>query len=92
MLLPRVTEEERAPWPNAFERALSPQPFPTRAAARAALLSVGVAMQAADEAISPEQLQRHADTALYLAKERGRNRIVLRRPDSEECKPVRWAQ
>ncbi|RWM94041.1 MAG: diguanylate cyclase [Mesorhizobium sp.] len=74
---------------KSVEAAAIPNPG---SGVRRVTLSIGVAMQTGDEAISPEQLQRHADAALYLAKERGRNRIVLRRPDSEKRKPVRWAQ
>jgi len=46
-------------------------------------LSIGVAVHAPDnDIISPEQLQNHADTALYLAKQAGRNRVVLHEPVS----------
>ncbi|MDX8538602.1 GGDEF domain-containing protein [Mesorhizobium abyssinicae] len=93
VLLPGVTEEEASAVAERIRTSVEAAAIPNPGTrARRVTLSVGVAMQTADEAISPEQLQRHADTALYLAKERGRNRIVLRRPDSEECKPVRWAQ
>ncbi|WP_292167297.1 GGDEF domain-containing protein [Mesorhizobium sp.] len=93
VLLPGVTEEEASAVAERIRKSVEAAAIPNPGTrARRVTLSVGVAMQTADEAISPEQLQRHADTALYLAKERGRNRIVLRRPDSEECKPVRWAQ
>ncbi|WP_189556364.1 GGDEF domain-containing protein [Mesorhizobium sp. M4B.F.Ca.ET.089.01.1.1] len=93
VLLPGVTEEEASAVAERIRTSVEAAAIPNPGTrARRVTLSVGVAMQTADEAISPEQLQRHADEALYLAKERGRNRIVLRRPDSEECKPVRWAQ
>lgn len=93
VLLPGVTEEEASAVAERIRKSVEAASIPSPGTrARRVTLSVGVAMQAADEAISPEQLQRDADTALYLAKERGRNRIVLRRPDSEESKPVRWAQ
>lgn len=93
VLLPGVTEEEASAVAERIRKSVEAAAIPNPGTrARRVTLSVGVAMQTADEAISPEQLQRHADKALYLAKERGRNRIVLRRPDSEECKPVRWAQ
>lgn len=93
VLLPGLTEKEASAVAERIRKNVESAAIPNPGSrARRVTLSVGVAMQAADEAISPEQLQRHADTALYLAKERGRNRIVLRRPDSEECKPVRWAQ
>lgn len=93
VLLPGVTEEEASAVAERIRKSVEAAAIPNPGSrARRVTLSVGVAMQAADEAISPEQLQRHADTALYLAKERGRNRIVLRRPDSGACRPVRWAQ
>ncbi len=44
-------------------------------------LSIGVAVQTSEEATSPEQLQRKADEALSLAKQTGRNRVLLLRPE-----------
>jgi diguanylate cyclase (GGDEF)-like protein len=44
-------------------------------------ISIGLAVQTPHETISPEQLQRQADVALYLAKQAGRNRVVLHKPD-----------
>lgn len=54
---------------------------PTSRVSRYVTLSIGVAVQGpADEAVSSEQLQRNADAALYLAKQSGRNRVVIHRP------------
>jgi len=63
-------------------------PNPESRVSRRVTLSIGVAVQTADEAISPEQLQRQADAALYLAKQTGRNRVLLHRAESSERKRV----
>jgi diguanylate cyclase (GGDEF)-like protein len=56
-------------------------PNPASRVSRRVTLSIGVAVQTADEAISSEQLQRQADAALYRAKQTGRNRVLLHRPE-----------
>jgi hypothetical protein len=63
-------------------------PNPESRVSRRVTLSIGVAVQTTDEAISPEQLQRRADEALYLAKQTGRNRVLLHKPDSAERKRI----
>ncbi|PBC02707.1 GGDEF domain-containing protein [Mesorhizobium sp. WSM3860] len=90
VLLPGVTEEEATSVAERIRKSIEAAAIPNPGSrARRVTLSIGVAVQTADEAVSPEQLQRQADAALYLAKERGRNRIVLRRPESEERRPIR---
>lgn len=56
-------------------------PNPSSRALIYVTLSIGVAVQAPDEIVSPEQLQRRADTALYRAKQTGRNRVEIYRSD-----------
>ncbi|TIO46951.1 MAG: GGDEF domain-containing protein, partial [Mesorhizobium sp.] len=41
------------------------------------------------QAISPEQLQRHADAALYLAKQAGRNQVQLHTLESTRNQTIR---
>ncbi|WP_370640112.1 GGDEF domain-containing protein [Aurantimonas sp. HBX-1] len=63
---------------------------PTSRVSPSVTLSIGVAVRrpgAAD--VSPEQLQRRADEALYLAKQAGRNRVVLHRPEGTEHRTTR---
>ncbi|KJS14456.1 MAG: diguanylate cyclase [Hoeflea sp. BRH_c9] len=63
---------------------------PTSLVSRYVTLSIGVAVQGpADEAVSSEQLQRNADAALYLAKQSGRNRVVIHRPESSSIRTAR---
>lgn len=58
-------------------------PNPASRVAPYVTLSIGVAVRAPDDDfISPDQLQNQADTALYLAKQAGRNRVVLHEPVS----------
>lgn len=40
-------------------------------------MSIGVASQVPDGDATPEMLLKHADEALYAAKEQGRNRAIL---------------
>ena len=85
VLLPGVSEQEAIVVAERIRESVEAAAFPNPASrvSRHVTLSIGVAVQTpADEAITPEQLQRQADAALYLAKQTGRNRVVLHRPES----------
>lgn len=83
VLLPGVTEEEAVSVAERIRKCIEAAALrnPGSRVSRSVTLSIGVAVQTADEAISPEQLQGKADAALYLAKQTGRNRVLLHRPD-----------
>jgi diguanylate cyclase (GGDEF)-like protein len=91
VLLPGVNDDEAFAVAERIRRSVEAAGIqnPGSRVSRRVTLSIGVAVQTSDEAISPEQLQRHADEALYLAKQTGRNRILLRKPESEERTPFR---
>ncbi|TPL71605.1 diguanylate cyclase [Mesorhizobium sp. B2-3-15] len=79
VLLPGVDEEGAVAVAERIRQSVEAAAFPNPASrvSRSVTLSIGVAVQTTDEAISPEQLQSHADAALYLAKQSGRNRVLL---------------
>ncbi|PBB16559.1 diguanylate cyclase [Mesorhizobium sp. WSM4313] len=91
VLLPGVTEEEAVSVAERVRKSVEAAalPNPGSRVSRSVTLSIGVAVQTADEAISPEQLQRQADAALYLAKQTGRNRVLLHRLDPPGRKHIR---
>jgi diguanylate cyclase (GGDEF)-like protein len=95
VLLPGVNEQEAMVVAERVRESVEAASLPNPASrvSRHVTLSIGVAVQSpADEAITPEQLQRHADAALYLAKQTGRNRVLLHRPESALRKNVRSAR
>jgi diguanylate cyclase (GGDEF)-like protein len=84
VLLPAADEPEAIAAAERIRQGVEAAGFPNPASRVCphVTISIGLAVQApADEATSPEQLQRQADTALYLAKKTGRNRVVLHRRD-----------
>jgi diguanylate cyclase (GGDEF)-like protein len=85
VLLPSVNQQEAIVVAERIRESVEAASLPNPASrvSRHVTISVGVAVQApADEAISSEQLQRQADAALYIAKQTGRNRVVLHRHES----------
>ena len=83
VLLPEVNEQEAIFVAERIRESVEAASLPNPASrvSRHVTISIGVAVQApADEPISPEQLQQRADSALYLAKQTGRNRVVLYAP------------
>jgi len=86
VLLPQVDEEEAVSVAERIRESVEAAALPNPASrvSRHVTLSIGVAVQGAYDAISPEQLQRQADDALYLAKQTGRNRALLHRPASSD--------
>ncbi|MET3594477.1 diguanylate cyclase (GGDEF)-like protein [Mesorhizobium shonense] len=88
VILPGVNEEEAVFVAERIRKSVEAAGFPNPGSrvSRRVTLSIGVAVQTSEEAISPEQLQRQADAALYLAKQTGRNQVLLHRPDSAERK------
>ena len=66
-------------------------PNPASRVSRHVTLSIGIAVQTAHEGISPEQLQRQADMALYLAKQTGRNRVLLDETETPRVKQIQSA-
>jgi diguanylate cyclase (GGDEF)-like protein len=83
VLLPGMDEEAAISVAERIRKSVEAVAFPNPASrvSRRVTLSIGVAVQTADEAISSEQLQRQADAALYRAKQTGRNRVLLHRPE-----------
>jgi diguanylate cyclase (GGDEF)-like protein len=82
VLLPEVNEQEAIFVAERIRESVEAASLPNPASrvSRHVTISIGVAVQAPDEPISPEQLQQRADSALYLAKQTGRNRVVLYAP------------
>ncbi len=92
VLLPEVNEPEAIAVAERIRESVEAAALPNPASrvSRHVTISIGVALQAqAEEVMSPEQLQRGADAALYRAKQTGRNRVLLHRPESSERKNVR---
>lgn len=84
VLLPGVTEVAATSVAERIRESVEAAalPNPTSRVSRHVTLSIGVAAQAPDgDGVSPEQLQQRADTALYLAKQEGRNRVERYRPE-----------
>lgn len=90
VILPGVNEEEAVSVAERIRKSVEAAGFPNPGSrvSRRVTLSIGVAVQTSEEAISPEQLQRQADEALYLAKQTGRNRVLVHRPESAESKHI----
>jgi diguanylate cyclase (GGDEF)-like protein len=83
VLLPGVGMEEAAFVAERIREAVESAaiPNPESRVARHVTLSIGLAARGAnDEALSSEQLQSNADAALYVAKQSGRNRVEIHRP------------
>lgn len=84
VLLPSVNEREATVVAERIRECVEAACFPNPGSrvSRYITVSIGVAVQAPAQAISPEQLQRRADEALYVAKQTGRNRVVFHRLES----------
>lgn len=84
VLLPSMNEREATVVAERIRECVEAACFPNPGSrvSRYITVSIGVAVQAPAQAISPEQLQRRADEALYVAKQTGRNRVVFHRLES----------
>ncbi|WP_245499234.1 GGDEF domain-containing protein [Mesorhizobium sp. M1A.F.Ca.ET.072.01.1.1] len=93
VLLPGVTKEEATSVAERIRKSIEAAAIPNPGSrVRRVTLSIGVAVQSADQAVSPEQLQRLADAALYLAKQAGRNQVQLHTPESTGHQTIRVAR
>ena len=82
VVLPEMDEQEALTVAERIRESIEAAalPNPSTGVSNCVTLSIGVAVQAPGDSISPEQLQHRADLALYRAKETGRNRVELHRP------------
>ncbi|TPJ88213.1 diguanylate cyclase [Mesorhizobium sp. B2-5-4] len=91
VLLPEVNEEKAIFVAERIRQGVEAAALrnPGSPVSRRVTVSIGVAVQSASEAAPPEELQRQADAALYLAKETGRNRVMLHGSDPVVRRSVR---
>lgn len=82
VLLPGVDLDMARNRAEAFRGNLLSQPLQGAGGAIHVTVSIGVASSAAQPQANADMLYRAADRALYLAKERGRNRVVVAAADS----------
>ncbi|SOE12508.1 diguanylate cyclase (GGDEF)-like protein [Hoeflea halophila] len=85
VILPQLSEAEALLVAERVRESVeaASMPNPTSSVSRYVTLSIGIAVQGAgSENLSSEQLQQHADAALYRAKQSGRNRVVIHRPQT----------
>ncbi|MCA1493888.1 GGDEF domain-containing protein [Ensifer sp. NBAIM29] len=85
VVLPGADEQEAIATAERIRKSVEAASLPNPASRVGpyVTLSIGVAIQPPDKAsISPEQLQNEADAALYLAKQAGRNCVLLHQPDA----------
>jgi len=82
ILMPECGPEEAAGRAEQVRRAIAEQPVVTPAGAISVTCSFGVGT-AASLAITPAELVQSADRALYCAKERGRNCVVVSSDDRD---------
>ncbi|WP_417021047.1 GGDEF domain-containing protein [Candidatus Phyllobacterium onerii] len=82
VVLPEMEEREASALAERIRESIEAAALsnPSSSISNCVTLSIGVAVQALGDSISPEQLQRRADMALYRAKQTGRNRVELHRP------------
>lgn len=95
VLLPGLNEQEAIVVAERIRESVEAAalPNPSSRVSRHVTISIGVAVQSqAGGEASPEQLQRQADAALYLAKQAGRNRVLLHKPESSVRKNARSAR
>lgn len=79
VLLPGVNEDEAYSVGERIRVEAAVIHNPGSRMSRRVTIGIGVAVQTADEVISPEELQRPAGEALYRAKRAGRNRVFALR-------------
>ncbi|MBB4570748.1 diguanylate cyclase (GGDEF)-like protein [Rhizobium leucaenae] len=79
IVLPSVSEEEAIAVAERIREGVETASLPNPASeiSPCVTLSIGLVHVADLDSVSPEQLQKRADEALYLAKQSGRNRVVL---------------
>lgn len=77
ILLSNTNAQEASVVANRIHASLRATPFETDAGDLFITLSMGISTVTADELSSPEALLKEADSALYAAKQRGRNQQVI---------------
>ncbi len=75
VVLPETDKEGGAVFAERIRIAVSIYNFSDSSDRLETTVSIGVAGTPGDDIASPEELLKHADAALYRAKEKGRNKV-----------------
>jgi diguanylate cyclase (GGDEF)-like protein len=75
VVLPETDKEGGVVFAERIRIAVAEHDFSDASEKLGATVSIGVAGTPGDGITSPEELLRHADAALYRAKEKGRNKV-----------------
>ena len=89
VIVPGIAKAEAEAMAERLRAALETQPINTSEGPIRATASLGVAWFRDTAGVSAERFVAAADEALYEAKDRGRNRVVLRATQSDEAEGAR---